>query len=568
MFIDARTVPDGTSLETDVCIMGAGAAGITLAREFIGQNFRVHIFESGGLEQDDDTQSLYDGENVGIPYFPLNSCRLRYFGGTSGHWGGLCFPMRAIDLESRDWIPHSGWPLTVSDLDPYYERAQKVCHLPVPDWELSNWIKRERNPPLLLDSRRVTNRFALMVPELFLRFGTIYRDQVKAAENVSVYLHANVTEIETDPSVSRVSTVHLACLSGTKLSVKAKLFVLALGGIENPRLLLLSRRNQPAGLGNGADLVGRFFMEHPRFDAGIFVPNSQKVNVDFYEPHRVSGAPLVGYLSLADNVLREEKMVGVQARLNPIYDPAYMKAIASPEIASLKMIADSVQHRRSSGDLGMHVSSVLEDLNTWKANFIPTAPVPLPKPSVVEKWIRARPESARQFVSDLLGDLMYAAYTSLGSGKRVEQVTLATRIDQAPNPDSRVSLTSERDQLGLNRVQLDWRLSPIDIESADRFLEILALEMGQKDIGRVQNQLSEDHSIPSDTHGGYHHIGTTRMADDPREGVVDRNCSVHGISNLFVAGSSVFPTAGSGTPTLTLVALALRMADQIKEKFR
>jgi choline dehydrogenase-like flavoprotein len=148
---------------------------------------------------------------------------------------------------------------------------------------------------------------------------------------------------------------------------------------------------------------------------------------------------------------------------------------------------------------------------------------------------------------------------------RIETVGLTTRIEPAPNPDSRVMLVRERDELGMQRVALDWRLSDVDRRNVRRTLEIFGAEVGAAGIGRVRILYDEDESgWPADLNGGQHHMGTTRMSNDPKQGVVDTNCRVHGLSNLFVAGSSVFPTASGATPTLMLVALALRLADHLK----
>jgi choline dehydrogenase-like flavoprotein len=142
-------------------------------------------------------------------------------------------------------------------------------------------------------------------------------------------------------------------------------------------------------------------------------------------------------------------------------------------------------------------------------------------------------------------------------------------MDPAPNRDSRVTLGAELDPLGQRRVNLNWRLSPLDKYSVRRTLEIIGMELGRAGLGRLQVKIDDsDTAWPEDLIGANHHMGTTRMNDDPKQGVVDKNCRVHGVSNLFIAGSSVFPTAGSGTPTFMIVVLALRLADHVKRKMR
>jgi choline dehydrogenase-like flavoprotein len=145
---------------------------------------------------------------------------------------------------------------------------------------------------------------------------------------------------------------------------------------------------------------------------------------------------------------------------------------------------------------------------------------------------------------------------------------LLTRQEQAPNRDSRVTLTSERDAMGMPRVKLDWRLTALDRRSFRGFYEVLGRELGRSGIGRVRMHEwvleSESSSWPKSLGGGWHHMGTTRMHPEPRRGVVDANCRVHGLANLYVAGAAVYPTAGCANPTLTLVALTLRLSDHLK----
>jgi choline dehydrogenase-like flavoprotein len=270
-------------------------------------------------------------------------------------------------------------------------------------------------------------------------------------------------------------------------------------------------------------------MEHPRFVAGIFRPSNPDLSVGFYEAHHVKKSRIIGYLCLSEDEQCRERLADVQVRLDPVYDASYNQVSQAQGLSSLKYLLRELQQGDMPDEFGKHISNVIVDLD----------------------------------------DLAAAAYWwARFQGKYpIDHIELTTRVEQVPNPHSRVTLATERDQLNLNRVQLDWRLSPIDKHSARRTLEIIGLEFGRAGLGRLQVTLSNDDTTwPADTRGGYHHMGTTRMSDDPKQGVVDQNCRVHGIANLYIAGSSVFPTGGSGTPTLTLVALALRLADYIKRK--
>jgi choline dehydrogenase-like flavoprotein len=532
MLIDARTLPKNQTLDTEVCIVGAGAAGITLAMEFANQPFRTVLVESGGLDVDGDTQALYRGESVGLPYFALDSSRLRYFGGTTNHWSGVCRPLDDEDFQRRDWIPHSGWPITKAAIAPYYTRALPLFRLEHDEWGNEFWVEPDR-PLLPLDSTRVLTRVIRRAsyPGNRLHFGEAYRDQVVQAENVTTYLHGNAVRIDTNDSGKAVTRVHFATLAGNRFSVSARVFVLAAGGIENARILLLSNHQRSAGLGNHHDLVGRFFLEHPILLAARFQPASPRLPVRFYEYRRFKGAMLNAGLVLPEDVRRQERLVSVFLDFNVVHEEIYRRAWTSAGMLSLRHLIKSLRRGDLPDEFGRHLGFVVGDLD----------------------------------------DLAVGAYGKIRFGRDypIDHIKLAATVDPAPNPESRVTLGTDRDQLGQRRVKLDWRLSPIDKHSVRRTVELIAMEFGRLGLGRMHVEVDDsDTTWPQDLVGAWHHVGTTRMSADPRHGVVDDTCRLHEVSNLFVGGSSVFPTAGSGTPTLLIVALALRLADHVKRILR
>lgn len=564
MIIDARNIPKNYTLKTEVCIIGAGAAGISLSREFIGQPFRVSILESGDLEHNEDTQSLYQGDNTGLPYYPLNTARLRYFGGSTNHWGGYCLPFDDFDFESREWIPYSGWPIRRADLEPYYDRARSICQLESSEWSPTHWLKRDIFSSLPFMGDRVYTGVMQLIQGDLGNFGKAYHQELSRAENVTTYLNANAIDIETDETGKTVKRIRVACLSGNKFSITSKQFILAAGGIENPRLLLLSNNIQTAGLGNQNDLVGRFFMDHPRFLAGVINPSSPDVDSGFYEIHKVNNSTIRGYLRLSREVQRKERLAGVHLKLQPVQDESYTKAIGSSDLASFHHLVGKLRREEKPEYFGKHLSIVMADLMSWKKLWI-NFPL-LPNSAAMARILHSKQSNLASIVFDYLGDIaVYLTYRKILKYIPISHIDLIARIDPAPNPDSRITLSGEKDRLGQKLVKLDWRLSPIDKHSLRRALEIIAVELGRAGLGRLQIRIDDDDTTwPPDLEGAWHHIGTTRMSDDPKKGVVDKNCRVHGISNLYIAGSSVFPTSGSGTPTLTLVALALRLADHVK----
>ncbi|MDJ0687945.1 MAG: GMC family oxidoreductase [Xenococcaceae cyanobacterium MO_188.B32] len=537
MLIDIRELPENTLIESDICIVGAGAAGIALAQEFIDQPYQVCLLESGGLDFEEATQSLYQGEHIGVPFQPLGESRARYLGGSTNLWGGWSRPLDDIDFEYRPWMPYSGWPIPKAELNPYYQRAQKVSGLRSDKYDFAEWEDALKElqihrPPL---PEQIETYIWQIVPPTHLRFGQAYKAELEQASNIKTYLHANVVEIETNDPAKSVTRMQVATPEGKKFWVSAKAFILAVGGIENPRLLLASNQVQSNGLGNQHDLVGRFFMEHPYLQSG---------EIEFSEPPvlytkeniKVGETFLGTALGLSKQIQQQEQLLNFCTRLVTIL-PDWVEAFNSLKfkLRGKKGIFHEAFPTITEGQRYRGNTSALEDLSKVIANLDRIA-------------VRA--------YAKLFDKSFYTGQSNL--------CKLHLIGEQAPNPDSRITLSSERDRLGVNRVQLDWRLSPIDKYTIQRSQELIAEEFARSGLGKVQIELTNDESWDSVV-GSYHHMGTTRMSTNPSQGVVNQDCRVHGISNLYVAGSSVFPTSGLSNPTLTLIALAIRLADHLKE---
>ncbi len=517
MILDARKLPRDTILDADVCIVGAGAAGITLAREFIGQPFKVCLVESGGLDFDDETQSLYEGKLVGLPDHPLDIARLRYFGGTSNHWGGSCRPFDDQDFGVRPWIPYSGWPITRAELDPFYARAQRVIEIGDVTWDVASYV--DEIPAfyrLPFMGRRLTPAIWHKSPPT--RFGRLYRDELIRAPNVSTYLHANVTDIETNDPASLTTRLRVACLDGNQFWVKAKLYILASGAIENSRTLLLSNKVQVAGLGNGYDLVGRFYMNHPQLDAGLILLPT---------PGDLTATPASALGKTTAHMIFTEKCV------------------EDEQISRFRgnLYAADLTGNWGRGKGYLSVARILRRLRNAE----------LPHDFLTD-------------VGNIIQDFDGLVADLANKYRAMPGIMINTEFEQVPNPDSRVFLGPERDALGLNRVNLDWQLTSFDKYSLRRSMEIIGEELGRAGVGRLRIDdwvLSDDIASFPGT-GAWHHAGGTRMSANPKTGVVDKNCRVHGVHNLFIASSSVFATSGIANPTLTIVALAIRLADHVK----
>ena len=499
MFIDARQLDDGSAVTADVAIIGAGAFGITLARALRGSGREVVLIESGGLDFDGDTQALYEGVTQGIAY-NLDTARLRYFGGSTNHWGGWCRPIEAHDFEEKAWVPYSGWPVGRADLDPYYPQAQEICELGAFDYSVEN-LERV-GPPLGLPGGRIADGFFQYSPPT--RFGERYRDDIANAADVRCLLYANVTEIVAAHDAASVARLDVSTLTGKRFTVTAKSYVLAAGGIENARLLLASNSVAPAGLANQNDLVGRYFMEHPIFGPiASWICDAPELIAPYYGTYTaVDRATARGCLFMTPEYLARE------GRLNTIFT-----FTPSDEVRYLP-------------------GRPAED-----------GPIPL----------------ETEMLTMLRGVQPGMEHTGV-------RVYMGCGTEQAPNPDSRVTLADEVDALGMPRTRLAWQLTASDRESLMANIAALAAAMGAWGHARLRRIVAADFDWNAvDMFWAHHHMGTTRMAADPRHGVVDANLKVHGLSNLHIGGSSVWTTGcGATNPTLSIVAFALRLAQRMR----
>jgi choline dehydrogenase-like flavoprotein len=535
MLIDTRKLPGGSITDTQVCVIGGGAAGLTIALEMERHGIDTCVLESGGLSPDAATGDLYRGESTGIRYRFAGGCRSRYLGGSSNCWGGWCRPWDDWDFDRRDWVPDSGWPFGKSELAPYYERAHRILKLGHHRYDAEFWVPTDANPNLKripLDADKIVDMVSQFSPPV--RFGIDYLDDLRRARHVRVHLWANVVDIATDNPATNVRHVTVRTLGGHTLIVRARHFVLATGGIENARLLLASNRVQPAGLGNGHDVVGRYFMDHPRLNFGsvrFTEPWRRNMLYDIkfhYQNDAVSahGTRISAQFGLSEKVQREEGLLNARA---------WFRSIFPGEMTESVRALFRMKRRLSRMDESGH--TIRGDL----------------------AQILRRPIDTGLFAAARVMHL-----TSL-----IKDVKFELIVEPQPDRDSRVMLCADRDALGVPRVRVDWRLGGAVRRTFDRTVQILAEQLVAHRIADVTlDDLIGDRAWPSTLDGTWHHMGTTRMHDSPRLGVVDRNCRVHGLGNLHVAGSSVFPTCGANYPTLTLVALAFRLSDRLAEQSR
>ncbi len=522
MYQYADQLPANTVLQGfDLCIVGAGAAGIAMAQRLAKSSLSVLLLVSGSpgdkARPDQDRQSLYQGGTGDFlrkvdPDFCQRS-RLNMYGGTTNHFGFWARPLDPIDFEPRPGYRASSWSLPYEELQPYYLDAHQFgqfgplnyddmtfwedvlygrCFEPLPGDKMSGAIMRAQYEENLHD------------------FQLQCRDVLKSAKNLTVLFNAHLLDIASDSQRQHVHELNCSTIvagqRGASFKVRANAYVLACGGIENARLLQLS-----GGLGNNKrDHLGRGFMVHPLLTNAATVRFERAIATEIR------------------NFFREQ-----QIRLKP------PDALGGPSGVYQHMATPLV-----------NPELVFEYLtfNAWG--------ILAPKPAVLR--------------AEAIGN--FRVILNFGADKASARVNL--NWEQCPNEASRIRL--DRDQsdpiFGQPVAHVDWRLTESDKRSARRALQITLDYLYQR--GAVSHEMitdvsggAEDWTFPPHEGAletGDHHMGALRMSATPENGIVDSNGRVHSVDNLYIAGSAVFPSGGYANPTLTIVALALRLADHLR----
>jgi choline dehydrogenase-like flavoprotein len=532
-------------LETDLCIIGAGAAGITVAHAFLGTAVRVCIVESGGMAGERESQDLYGCASIGPIRLDAYNSRMRVFGGTCQLWGGGCIPLDRSDLLRRDWVPDSGWPISHQELEHYYNEVRAFCRMDSHRIVDGAFSTEPPLDPMPLDEDKLIKQRFVSIP---VRFGDTYRAELERAPNVTVLLHANLLELQARADGKSIDHARIGTLEGRRGLVRAQHFVLACGGIENARLLLLSNSVVPRGLGNQNDLVGRYFMDHPCGNLGKLFTDSPNLVLQPSDPlHGEGNAPSFTEIALSPRAQRAQGTLNARARPFAVEAPlpggihalrglraALRKPVVKDGHELVRQLQQAMLHR------GMPDSTAAASTENIAALLLRAG---LGIGDIARGWLRKR-----------------AAQPTVPTS----HIELLGYFEQAPNPRSRVTLGDDVDALGQRKARVDWQFTALDRHSFRAAAALFGEELARVCNGRFEpNAWLADDTRPAQVNGTAHHMGTTRMADDPREGVVDRNCRVHGIDNLHVAGSSVFPTGGWAFPTFTIVGLSQRLAEML-----
>lgn len=511
----------------DVVIAGAGPAGITLALELSRAGLRIALLESGGEAFDPDTQALYDGEVTGNDAFDLTAIRLRMLGGTTNHWGGHCLPMDEIDFRRRPLNGMSGWPFDRATLLPYYARAHDWLRIGPFDYgrDIGAGL-RERD--FLLPNEARLETVPLRLARGPLRFGDAYGEALAGASNIDLQLHSNVTGLTLDGD-DRMAGVEVAGLDGSRRRIEGRAVVLACGAVETARQIMLANAAHGRSFGDAGGLLGGCYMDHPTAGAG-FLHLAEPTPVKAYWNFGVEsaeGTPLRYLWRLSDAALEAEGLVNAQFFLIPLSDDSAERAREREARRADRALRSIAKWATGRPDRGFQLSQAYCDFIT----------------------------NADSFAAQTWTDTVHG-------GTRARRLLLKFESEELPEPSNRVTLTDRRDALGLPLPALHWVPGATERDSMIRSATLIGQIAGAAGLGRME---LEDYDRPFwGTTTSWHQLGTTRMAANPREGVVDPDCRVHGTRNLYVASGAVMPTNGRANPTLTILALTIRLADHLK----
>jgi choline dehydrogenase-like flavoprotein len=552
-YIRAADVDRELEVYSDVTIVGAGPAGIATALELGRAGLAVCLIESGKLRRDSTVQELGELHSFdSARHAPMNLCTSRQIGGATAIWGGRCVPYDPVDFDSRDYIPDSQWPVRYDHLTSYFQRASDYFFTGDAKFDTNDidWISAKTIVPDLRDDELRTSTLERW--SLPTDFGKEYRDELRRLPNVRVFLLATCTKIETNAGGTEVVSVNVKSPNGTPIVFRAKQFVIACGGLETTRLLLASNDRVSAGLGNRSGLLGRYYMGHisGKISKIRFSGSPQRTIFGCQRDH--DGVYVRQRFTFTRQFLHENKLPNFAAWLaNPqIGDPchgngvlsfAYL-ALASPlgkHFVSEAIRQAAISHAPNHALAGHIRNIVRQPLATLK--FIPTF-------GYKRYLVRRRVPGFYQRSSANEYDLHYHG-------------------EQVPNPNSRVTLSNERDALGMPKLDVDFCFSSQDVDGVLRSHQYIDSFLRRNSAGHLTYQSANlEQSVWDQATDGYHQAGTTRMSTNPEQGVVDENCKVHGLGNLYVASSSVFVTSGQANSTFMMLVFALRLSDHIRQR--
>lgn len=554
MIIDAKNIESQANLTTDVCIVGSGAAGITLALELAQRNIDATVLTGGRERETSDERDLYRGvAEAAYPHEPLEENRRRVFGGTTVAWGGRCVPLEPIDFSSRSWIPNSGWAIPYTEVLPYFDRAMELCEAGSFAFNAAAVFGSDHAAMIndFDDEYITTSNLERWSPPT--NFAKRYKAELRRAPRLRVVIGGHAVHAQLTADGNSVQHIVASAGSGHKFFVTARSYVLAAGGLENPRLLLNSNDVHTSGIGNAAGLVGRFYMSHltgvvEKITMAEHRPmlrsSFEKDETGVYCRRRFALTPLAQATHRVGNAIAtlHRPPISNAIHRDPLFSAAFLA----------KHYRDVARHGRPGAVLAALRTSSDVQREHWKV----IAGTRADSVGSIARIFHNRYLAKRRLPSVL-------------AGPSAAEHHILYQTEHAPSRDSRVVLATERDALGMRRITVRPALSEVDSETVVELHRLLAERFDKTGFGRMEfdEQRLRSHINDYSQHfnSQAHHLGTTRMSTGVSNGVVDMNCEVHNVRGLFVIGGSVFPTGGHANPTLTIVALTVRLASYLAQ---
>lgn len=524
MIIDANTLSESTKHVYDYCILGGGVAGITLANELLASGKRVCIVEGGDETFTMDSQNLYSPAVQPTEYEDPTYDRLRFLGGSSNHWENSTSEFHPSDFKTKDWIAHSGWPISFDDVKPFYSRAALYCGTGSDGYNTAHWSKHFGKTDIFESSQKINaNIVKAAIPPV--HFFSKYGMPLKESQNVTIFKNANLVDLNFNAQTLTVESIDFSNYSDVKHTVAADTFILCLGGIENARYMLIFNEKYKDALGNKSKNVGHYFMDHPVLRAAKLYPKKKDDFALFTMREHIDERFINGFIEMNESTLSQEEISNIRV---PLFEKSNF--IISEGIESFHVLGSAIEQEAIPDYFGQHMMNVLGDID------------------MVAEAVSRKTFSNKLF--DYADD--FGGYD------------LAIMIEQTPKYDNKVFLSDKVDKLGLKKIKIDWTLHDDDINRMWKALDVMAKEIGRLNVGRLKVMKEYEERLRREKlFFSHHHMGTTRMADSVQSGVVDRNLKVFNTSNLYIAGSSVFPTGSHVPPTLTITALTIKLAEHL-----
>ncbi len=529
----------------------AGVAGVTLSLELAREGLDVILLEAGGLGARDVHSGDFDGHLINARHHaPLGECRSRQLGGTSALWAGRCVPLDPIDFEKRDYVDYSGWPIDFDELARFYPRANHYCHAGVYAYDVSQALPGAVLSIVPEFPNDVVNSARLERWSLPTHFGKHYRQELKNDAHIRVILHSVCVEIKLDEQ-GVVSGIVAATAPGRHFKVEASEFIVAGGGLESTRLLLASKGRDSDAIGNASGYLGRNYMGH-LFGSVAEVQFCGDPRKTIYGLERDrDGVYCRRRFWIDPQTQRQEKLLNTALWLTnpPAADPGHGNGVLSA--ANLALRVPVLRDRLAPVAIRKAFLGHSED-RSWLPHL---RNILLDMPSVatrVPQFLFKRFVPKRRIPALFLYN-------------RSNRYSLFYHAEQPPHWRNRVSLDTQRDRFGMPRLRIDYRYNSQETDSICRAHKLFADQLHRRRLG-ILHYRHDDLStqILEQASDGFHQLGTTRMSRYERDGVVDIHCRVHGVSNLYVCSSSVFPTSGQANPTLSIVALAVRLGQHLR----